>query len=197
MVKITDLRAWRDRGCHIEDVRWRSSVMDGCDYVFLGELDRILPLSHSVSVLIVSVSDITCCALSHSMSVLIVSVLSFCVYVLVLCLFRILPAVCCLILCLCSLCLCSCFVSICVCLLIHSVPHRVFACIVLCGIVLHLYLCAQFFLVLCMFVSVCLFVLCRIVYLLALFFAASSCICVAFPASLASLPLRLDRLALF
>ena len=115
--------ACQDHGRHIEDVRWRSSVMDGCDHVFLGELDWILPIVHS------------------------------------------------LILCLCSF--LSCFVCALACVYAH------------------------FFLVLCLFACVCSFVLCRIVRLLALFSAALSCTCVTFPASLASLPLRLDRLAPF
>ena len=106
------------------------------------------------AVLIVSVlSFCVCRALSHSVFVLIV----------VLCLFRILLAVRYLILFLCSLCLCSRFVSVCVCLLIHSVPHRAYARIVLSSIVLHLRFCAHFFLIFCLFACVCLFVLCRIV----------------------------------
>ena len=62
--------ACRDCGCHIEDVWWRSSVMDGCDYVLLGELDRILPTVHSLTLCL-------CSFLSCFLSVLIS--FSFCV----------------------------------------------------------------------------------------------------------------------
>ena len=136
-----------------------TSKMCGGDYL----LWRVVISSSSGSW--IDISALSFCV------VLIVSVLSFCVYralshsvsvlIVVLCLFVLVVR--CFILFLCSLCLCSRFVSVCVCLLVHSVLHRAFARIVLRGIVLHLRFCAHFFLVLCLFACLCLFVLCHIV----------------------------------
>ena len=66
--------ACRDRGCYIEDVRWRSSVMDGCDYVFLKELDRILPALRSFPSLILCLRSFLFCFVSVCVCLLICSV---------------------------------------------------------------------------------------------------------------------------